>query len=30
MAEQGGIEVRPIADVPGLDHRPANLMATGE
>jgi hypothetical protein len=30
MAEQGGIEVRPIVDVPGLDHRPANLAATGE
>ncbi|MCI2422645.1 YciI family protein [Saccharopolyspora sp. K220] len=30
MAEQGGIEVRPIAGVPGLDHRPANLGATGE
>lgn len=30
MAEQGGIEVRPIAGVPGLDHRPPNLAATGE
>jgi hypothetical protein len=29
MAEQGGIEVRPIAGVPGLDHRPANLAAPG-
>ena len=24
MAEQGGIEVRPIVAVPGLDHRPAS------
>ena len=30
MAEQGSIEVRPIAGVPGLDHRPANLAATRE
>lgn len=30
MAEQGSIEVRPIAGMPGLDHRPANLAATGE
>ncbi|GLY64668.1 YciI family protein [Amycolatopsis taiwanensis] len=30
MAGQGGIEVRPIAGMPGLDHRPANLAATGE
>ena len=30
MAEQGAIEVRPIAGVPGLDHRPAHLAATGE
>jgi hypothetical protein len=30
MAEQGGIEVRPIAGVPGLDHRPSHLAATGE
>jgi hypothetical protein len=29
MAEQGGIEVRPIAGVPGLDHHPANLAAPG-
>ena len=30
MAEQGSIEVRPIAGVPGLDHTPANAAATGE
>lgn len=30
MAEQGSIEVRPVAGMPGLDHRPANLAATGE
>lgn len=30
MAEQGGIEVRPIAGIPGLDNRPADLAATGE
>lgn len=30
MAEQGAIEVRPIAGVPGLDHRPADLAATSE
>jgi hypothetical protein len=30
MAEQGSIEVRPIAGVPGLDHTRANLAATGE
>lgn len=30
MAETGSIEVRPIAGVPGLDHTPANLAATGE
>ncbi|WP_236790310.1 YciI family protein [Amycolatopsis sp. GM8] len=30
MAEVGSIEVRPIAGVPGLDHRPADLAATGE
>ena len=30
MAEQGAIEVRPIAGVPGLDHRSAPLAATGE
>jgi hypothetical protein len=30
MAELGGIEVRPIVAVPGLDHRPVNLAATGE
>jgi hypothetical protein len=29
MAEQGGIEVRPIAGVPGLDHRPTDLAARG-
>ncbi len=29
MAEHGGIEVRPIAGVPGLDHRPADLAAPG-
>ncbi|HEY0542920.1 MAG TPA: YciI family protein [Actinoallomurus sp.] len=28
MAEQGSIEVRPIAGVPGLDHSPANVAAT--
>jgi hypothetical protein len=30
MAEQGSIEVRPIVGIPGLDHTPANLAATGE
>lgn len=30
MAEVGTIEVRPIAHVPGVDHRPADLAATGE
>lgn len=30
MAEQGSIEVRPIAGVSGLDHRPGPLAATGE
>jgi hypothetical protein len=25
LAEQGSIEVRPLAGVPGLDHRPATL-----
>jgi hypothetical protein len=30
MAEQGSIEVRPIAGVPGLDHTPAHLTVTGE
>ncbi len=30
MAEQGGIEVRPIAGVPGLEHRRSDLAATGE
>lgn len=30
MAELGGIEVRPIVAVPGLDHRPASMAATGE
>lgn len=30
MAEQGGIEVRPVAGVPGLDHRPADLAISGE
>jgi hypothetical protein len=28
MAEQGHIEVRPIAGVPGLDHTPADLAAS--
>jgi hypothetical protein len=30
MAEQGSIEVRPIAEVPGVDHRPANVAVSGE
>ncbi|EKT83367.1 hypothetical protein WSS_A07794 [Rhodococcus opacus M213] len=30
LAELGSIEVRPIVDVPGLDHRPANMTARGE
>jgi hypothetical protein len=30
MAAEGSIEVRPIAEVPGLDHRPADLAASGE
>ncbi|MFD2080833.1 Uncharacterized conserved protein [Actinopolymorpha cephalotaxi] len=30
MAELGGIEVRPIAGVQGLDHRRSGLAATGE
>ena len=30
MAEQGSIEVRPIAGVPGLHHDSANLAATTE
>jgi hypothetical protein len=30
MAEQGSIEVRPLTVVPGVDHRPADLAATGE
>ncbi|MPZ83275.1 MAG: YciI family protein [Actinophytocola sp.] len=30
MAADGSIEVRPIAGVPGLDHSPADLAATGE
>lgn len=30
MAAQGSIEVRPIAGVPGLDHRRADQVATGE
>ena len=30
MAEEGSIEVRPIAGVPGLDHTPANLAAASE
>jgi hypothetical protein len=30
MAALGSIEVRPIAHVPGVDHTPANLAATGE
>ncbi|WP_020672490.1 YciI family protein [Amycolatopsis nigrescens] len=30
MAEQGSIEVRPIAGVPGLDHTSSELAATGE
>jgi hypothetical protein len=30
FAEQGSIEVRPIAGVPGLDHTPANVAASSE
>jgi hypothetical protein len=30
FAEQGWIEVRPVAGVPGLDHTPANVAASGE
>ena len=30
MAEVGSIEVRPIVAIPGLDHRPANLTASGD
>ena len=30
MAEQGSIEVRPIAGIPGLDDIPANQAAAGE
>ncbi|MGY4651850.1 YciI family protein [Mycobacterium sp. URHB0021] len=30
MAEVGAIEVRPIVDVPGLDHSPANVAAIRE
>jgi hypothetical protein len=30
MAEQGSIEVRPIAGVPGLDHTPARLASAGD
>lgn len=30
MAEEGTIEVRPIAEVPGLDHRRPDLAATAE
>jgi hypothetical protein len=30
MAAVGSIEVRPIAEVPGLDHRSADLAASGE
>ena len=30
MAEVGSIEVRPIAGVPGLDHRPAGVTAAGD
>lgn len=30
LAAEGSIEVRPIAGVPGLDHRPADRAASGE
>jgi hypothetical protein len=30
MAAEGSIEVRPIAAVPGLDHRPADLAVSSE
>lgn len=30
MAAEGSIEVRPIAGVPGLDHRPSDLAASRE
>jgi hypothetical protein len=30
LAERGSIEVRPIAGVPGLDHTPSSVAATGE
>ena len=30
MAAEGSIEVRPIAQVPGLDHRRADVTASGE
>jgi hypothetical protein len=30
MAAVGSIEVRPLAGVPGLDHRPVDLATTGE
>ncbi|HVW43516.1 MAG TPA: YciI family protein [Amycolatopsis sp.] len=30
MAEVGSIEVRPIAEVPGVDHRPAEATAAGD
>ncbi|HEY0452660.1 YciI family protein [Actinophytocola sp.] len=30
MAADGGIEVRPIAEVPGIDHTPAGLAVAGE
>ncbi|GAB2689438.1 YciI family protein [Nocardia thraciensis] len=29
LAEAGSIEVRPVAGVPGLDHRPADAAADG-
>jgi hypothetical protein len=30
MAVAGSIEVRPLATVPGVDHRPADLASAGE
>lgn len=30
MAEQGSIEVRPIVQVPGVDHTPADVASTAE
>ena len=30
MAAEGSIEVRPVAEVPGLDHRSADLAVSGE